>query len=512
MKKKIFTLFAMMCCVMAVKAQVIADYVSNKGSFTFIASTAGDIAEGTVSILGTGTKGIKLGRSAKFDVLDNVVKVEAVEGESFKAGDVLSYTICINNKDTSKEGHVTFVCGTQSVETDAAPNTYDGKTDALSGKITLTEDADEILFGRTHGGTATWVTEFKVTRGEVIDDPDDPDPQPGDTPDITGMSLYYWDNFTKANLQTFADNATIQITGNLSKNIESGSLITIGNKTYASMKLSNGAQNTYVAPDGYAATKVVFFSYVNKGEKTDRPAHWKEVGGVNYDVESSGGEMMSFQNGSKPDIRTYEFSSPLRAFTFTNGGEQLCYVMAVELEESAAELVKIPAAGYATYVATSNVAVPEGVEAFIVTGVYDTYVSLQGINNVAAGTPVILKGNEGYYTLPVLEGDAVDASANMLRASNGDVSGSGIYVLANQNNVVGFYPLGADVVIPAGKAYLQVEGEAKSFLALEDVTAINNVEAASAHTSTIYNVAGQKVQNIKASGLYIVNGKKVFVK
>jgi hypothetical protein len=182
------------------------------------------------------------------------------------------------------------------------------------------------------------------------------------------------------------------------------------------------------------------------------------------------------------------------------------------LEESAAELVKIPAAGYATYVATGNVAVPEGVEAFIVTGVYDTYVSLQGINNVAAGTPVILKGNEGYYTLPVLEGDAVDASANMLRASNGDVSGSGIYVLANQNNEVGFYPLGADVVIPAGKAYLQVEGEAKSFLALEDVTAINNVEAASAHTSTIYNVAGQKVQNIKASGLYIVNGKKVFVK
>ena len=73
--------------------------------------------------------------------------------------------------------------------------------------------------------------------------------------------------------------------------------------------------------------------------------------------------------------------------------------------------------------------------------------------------------------------------------------------------------MGCTTTIPAGKAYIPADGEAKSFLALEgDVTAINNVEAASAHTSTIYNVAGQKVQNIKASGLYIVNGKKVFVK
>ena len=349
----------------------------------------------------------------------------------------------------------------------------------------------------------------------VDPEPDDPDPDdqdPVEAPDITGMSVYYWDvdNFAAANLQTFADGATIQITGKLDKTIANGNDITIGNKKYRSMKLSNGAQNTYVAPDGYAATKVVFFSYVN-AEEGD--SYWKEVNGVKYEAATSGGYMKSFKDGANPDFRTYEFSSPVKAFTFTNTGKQLCYVMAVELEESAAELVKIPAAGYATYVATGNVAVPEGVEAFIVTGVYDTYVSLQGINNVAAGTPVILKGNEGYYTLPVLEGDAVDASANMLRASNGDVSGSGIYVLANQNNVVGFYPLGADVVIPAGKAYLQVEGEAKSFLALEgDVTAINNVEAASAHTSTIYNVAGQKVQNIKASGLYIVNGKKVFVK
>lgn len=530
MKKKIFTLFAMMCCVVGLQAET----VTKTWDFSEYAEQV-DLGGTTYTLT--------------YDELTLVGNSGAQAGKEYVSA---AAGFHCNGNSSSSRRYIKYTPqydGTWTVtyRSNKATNTEDGTivTDRITAigtsvvNFSKEEDAtsDVLAWGFTEGSTNKTISaqlekgktyyayfanggqsimklEYTYDDSDQPDDPDpdDPDPQPGDAPDITGMSLYYWDNFTKANLQTFADNATIQITGNLSKKIESGSSITIGNKSYASMKLSNGAQNTYVAPDGYAATKVVFFSYVNKDEQTDRPAHWKEVGGVNYDVESSGGEMMSFKNGAKPDIRTYEFSSPVRAFTFTNGGEQLCYVMAVELEESAAELVKIPAAGYATYVATGNVAVPEGVEAFIVTGVYDTYVSLQGINNVAAGTPVILKGNEGYYTLPVLEGDAVDASANMLRASNGDVSGSGIYVLANQNNVVGFYPLGADVVIPAGKAYLQVEGEAKSFLALEDVTAINNVEAASAHTSTIYNVAGQKVQNIKASGLYIVNGKKVFVK
>ena len=506
MGKKIFTLFAMMCCVLAVKAQVIADYVGKKGTFTIIASDASKITEGSVKIKGSSTNGINLGKTADFVAPDFVVKVEAVEGESFKAGDVLSYTICINNKDATKVGHVTFAYGSQTKETPDAPNTYDGATDALSGKITLTEDANVILFGRTNGNTSTWVTEFKVTRGDVPDEPDDPDPQPGDAPDITGMSLYYWDgSFSAANLVTFADGATVQITGNETKDVTNGNDITIGNKKYRSMKLSNGAQNTYVAPTGYAATKVVFFSYVNadNGE-----AYWQEVNGVTYDAESSGGVMTSFKDGANPDFRTYEFTSPVRSFTFTNKGKQLCYVMAVELEESAAELVKVSAAGYATYVPTGNVSVPENLEAFIVVGVSDNYVTLQGINKIAAGTPVILKGNAGYYTLPVLEGDADDAGANKLLASDGTVSSG--YVLANKNDVVGFYPVAT--TIPEGKAYLPADGEAKSFLALDgDATAISNIETTSAQT-TIYNIAGQRVQNMEKSGLYIVNGKKLFVK
>ena len=194
-----------------------------------------------------------------------------------------------------------------------------------------------ITRGSGESGLFLVSVEYDGEGGDTPDDPDPDDPDPVEAPDITGMSVYYWDvdNFAAANLQTFADGATIQITGKLDKTIANGNDITIGNKKYRSMKLSNGAQNTYVAPDGYAATKVVFFSYVN-AEEGD--SYWKEVNGVKYEAATSGGYMKSFKDGANPDFRTYEFSSPVKAFTFTNSGKQLCYVMAVELEEQAALL------------------------------------------------------------------------------------------------------------------------------------------------------------------------------
>ena len=78
---------------------------------------------------------------------------------------------------------------------------------------------------------------------------------------------------------------------------------------------------------------------------------------------------------------------------------------------------------------------------------------------------------------------------------------------------VGFYPVKSGVTIPAGKAYLVIDAkEVKGFLALDDVAdAINNILVETAN-GNIFNIAGQKVQNITKGGLYIVNGKKVIVK
>ena len=100
-----------------------------------------------------------------------------------------------------------------------------------------------------------------------------------------------------------------------------------------------------------------------------------------------------------------------------------------------------------------------------------------------------------------------------LLISNGTVKGDGesIYVLAKKGEVVGFYLLTKDEVIPAGKAYYKAPAGdgARAFIALGgDVTGIKTVESVKAANNAIYNLAGQRL--VKAQkGLNIVNGKKI---
>ena len=121
---------------------------------------------------------------------------------------------------------------------------------------------------------------------------------------------------------------------------------------------------------------------------------------------------------------------------------------------------------------------------------------------------------EGEYTCTIVE-SATAPEKNELTYSEEDVVSDGtFYALANKPEAdgVGFYPVKSGVKVPAGKAYLEVGAEVKGFLALGDVAdAINNIAVETAN-GTIFNIAGQKVQNITKGGLYIVNGKKVLVK
>ena len=148
------------------------------------------------------------------------------------------------------------------------------------------------------------------------------------------IAIYSWqDDFSVANSITFADGATITITGNPDKTISKKNRITVDGTEYVSMSVSNGYENTYVAPAGKTVSSITFYSYVNKDAQTDRPAYWKEVAGVNYTVEESG-ELKSFKDGANPDVRSFTLETPASTVTFTNSGEQLCYVLVVEFCEN----------------------------------------------------------------------------------------------------------------------------------------------------------------------------------
>ena len=177
--------------------------------------------------------------------------------------------------------------------------------------------------------------------------------------------------------------------------------------------------------------------------------------------------------------------------------------------------VTVSAAGWATYVAEANVTFPTGVSAYIVTGTTDTTVELEEVLAVVEGTPVVLNAEAGTYNLEVVAAAECDDVANKNRLQVSDeTTGNGVYVLANHNNVPGFYKW-AGGQLGAGRVYLPAEAApdgARSFLGFGNGTstgieAVENVQTA----GSMFDLQGRRVMQ-PTKGLYIVGGKKVVLK
>ena len=156
----------------------------------------------------------------------------------------------------------------------------------------------------------------------------------------------------------------------------------------------------------------------------------------------------------------------------------------------------------------------DGLEAYVVTAVSGSAVTLEAIPHIPAGTGVILKGTPGTtYTIPIFQ-HGYTVSTNLLKVSDGSVTGGdGIYALAEKESVVGFYKVKNTVTIPAGKCYLNTVAGAPDFLGFGgDATGIDEVRGKTEEVrGEFYNLAGQRVAQ-PTKGLYIVNGKKVVMK
>ena len=161
----------------------------------------------------------------------------------------------------------------------------------------------------------------------------------GSDPTPSG-DFYAWeDGMEAANKLTFADGSTVQITGNENKTIGSAKKITIDGNEYTTLKISNGAENTFVLPAGKKAKSVTFYSYVNKAtaEAADRDNYWADVNGTAYDAAAKG-TMKDFTDSEDyllhPDVYTFELGG-VNSFTFKNAGYQPCIVIRVALDDPA---------------------------------------------------------------------------------------------------------------------------------------------------------------------------------
>ena len=184
------------------------------------------------------------------------------------------------------------------------------------------------------------------------------------------------------------------------------------------------------------------------------------------------------------------------------------------------------AAEYATLHLGYQVAVPTDVEAYVVSEIDGVYAKMKKVEGVIpAATPVILKnvGTEKTYTFSYTADEATAVGTNLLKGSiaNRYVTEEA-YVLGIVDGVVGLYKAemnGGVWLNNAFKAYLPASvvsaAEGVSFYGFrfdeeENTTGIEVVE--NANENVIYDLAGRRVSEITAPGIYIIDGHKVLVR
>ena len=185
-----------------------------------------------------------------------------------------------------------------------------------------------------------------------------------------------------------------------------------------------------------------------------------------------------------------------------------------------AKQVVVGGAGYVSFVAPAkiNLRVTSGLMAYTVTQASTEEVILSSINVIPKNTPVVLHGAPGIYYLSYANQGVSAVEGNLLKVSDGSVTGNRqtIYSLANIDGVVAFYLVGQDVVIPAGKVYLQIAQEQASLsrcltMSLVEHRGITTDIVRVCHQEDVewYTIDGRKLSGRPSTkGLYIRNGKK----
>ena len=211
------------------------------------------------------------------------------------------------------------------------------------------------------------------------------------------------------------------------------------------------------------------------------------------------------------------------------------------------EEVEDAAVSYATTIANGNkwatmylpfaVKVPAGVEAYVATGIEGKAVNLTQVeNNIPKNTAVLLHRADDTNTdrlelaFDLADGEVTAVGDNLfegkIRTTAIPVAGVRVYLLVKYDGNEKFYWMqdeynencafaGANsgyVKCDANKCYLKLpeqQGAASYSFRFEGTTGVEEVETE--EVKAIYDLQGRKVVNPK-EGLYIVDGKKVFIK
>ena len=177
---------------------------------------------------------------------------------------------------------------------------------------------------------------------------------------------------------------------------------------------------------------------------------------------------------------------------------------------------------YSTAVLPFDVeSIPAGLEVYSCNGTSGENLVLTKQNRMAAYTPYILHAPNGFEG--TLSG-YVDESKYSERVTDGFLSGTvvtteltggeGHYVMQNKGDGPMFYKVTDTAFsVPAGKCWLTLPAELQGSVSfrLDGTTGIEEITEPGDNSNAIYDLQGRRVES-PAKGMYIINGKKVFIK
>ena len=268
---------------------------------------------------------------------------------------------------------------------------------------------------------------------------------------------------------------------------------------------------TKLQPGKYKLTAVICDATKNAGSE------WNFLAGENNIFKFTA----STVNWAQGTSEEFEVNAETPIYLVKGGSaNQAVDFIYIQRTGDATETVLVTDAGFATYATTNNVVVPESNDVKVMTVKVNEDKATITLNEVAAktvipaNTGILVKATAGNHDFVVTSDKGETLAYNDLKAATEDVTSvdDKFFALTKLGEKVGFALVEKDVVIPAGKAYLEVPAAttAKFFSLDGEATGINSVKTAKAD-GAYYTLEGVKTTK-PVKGLYIHNGKKIVVK
>lgn len=300
------------------------------------------------------------------------------------------------------------------------------------------------------------------------------------------------------------------------ENIEGLTIINSGNSAVRSSNSASAyAKDADVVFTTLPAGKYKLTSVVYKGSSSNATFSYKAGKKVIFTHKA---EVINSDTKTSEEFTLNE-STPISLVKGGNDKQGIDFIY-IQRTGDATETVSVTDAGFATYATKYNVEVPndENVKVMTVTvNEGNSTITLHEIpakTVIPAKTGILVKATAGIHDFVVTSDKGETLAYNDLKAATANVTSDGakFFALTKIGDKVGFALVEKYVVIPAGKAYLEVPGKtAAKFFSLDgEATGINSVKTAKAD-GAYYTLEGVKTTK-PVKGLYIHNGKKIVVK